>query len=256
MEKQRLDNETLAAYVHHFKTTAKWLSDSVAIHIFVKGLWDAHTTAAKIYKKDPQTLFEVIRIVEKFNAAQQVTATLTPFMVSMISNDDSFLVCGQTGHFDLLCPSAQCSSSDEFSHFVQDCPNKISPSGTHTTETGLIPGYDTPSPKGTDHNSFTTDTDVGVISTNPNNTANPTVSGAAAVTEGTHHALHPATTVVYATLWLTDTLITTHAETHPTGIIAPHLKHATSTDITHASTPQIVASLTLATLTALHEDYN
>ena len=42
----------------------------VAIHIFVKGLLDAHTTAAKIYEKDLQTLFEVIRIVEKFNIAQ------------------------------------------------------------------------------------------------------------------------------------------------------------------------------------------
>ena len=38
--------------------------------------------------KDPQTLSEVIRIVEKFNAAHQLTATLTPSMVSMMSSND------------------------------------------------------------------------------------------------------------------------------------------------------------------------
>ena len=85
------------------KTTAKWCvfdSDTVVIHIFVKGLWDAHTTTAKIYKKDSKTLSEVIRIVEKFNAAQQLRAKLTPSMVSMMSNDDRYFVCGWTGHFD------------------------------------------------------------------------------------------------------------------------------------------------------------
>ena len=53
-----------------------------------------HITAAKIYEKDPQTLFKVIRIVEKFNATQQLTATLTPSMVSMMSHDDRCFVCG------------------------------------------------------------------------------------------------------------------------------------------------------------------
>ena len=50
-------------------------------------------TADKIYKKDPQTLSEAIRIVEKFNAAQQLKATLTPSIVSMMSNDDRCFVC-------------------------------------------------------------------------------------------------------------------------------------------------------------------
>ena len=77
MEIQQKDNETLAAYIHHFKTAAKWYTsgnDTVAISIFVKGLQDAHTTTAKIYKKDHQTLSEVITFVEKLNAAQQLTA--------------------------------------------------------------------------------------------------------------------------------------------------------------------------------------
>ena len=97
MEIQQKDNETLAAYVYPFKMADKrcaFDSDTAAIHMFVKGLWDAHTTAANIYEKDPQTLSEVIRIVEKVHVAQQLTATLTPSMVSMMSNDDRCFVCG------------------------------------------------------------------------------------------------------------------------------------------------------------------
>ena len=66
----------------------------MAICIFVKGLWDANTTAAKIYEKDPQTLSDVMRIVENFNTALQLTAMLTPSTVSMMSNDDRCFVCG------------------------------------------------------------------------------------------------------------------------------------------------------------------
>ena len=65
---------------------------------FVKGLQDALPTAAKIYKKDPQTLPEAIRMDEKLNAAQQLTAMLTPFMVSMMYICDSCFVNGM-GHF-------------------------------------------------------------------------------------------------------------------------------------------------------------
>ena len=36
---------------------------------------------------------EVIRLVEKHNTAQQITATLTPAIVSMMSNDDTCFVC-------------------------------------------------------------------------------------------------------------------------------------------------------------------
>ena len=50
----------------------------MAIHIFLKGLKDAPTIAAKIYKKDLKTLDEVIRLLKKLSAAHQQTATLTP----------------------------------------------------------------------------------------------------------------------------------------------------------------------------------
>ena len=49
MEIQQKDSETLAAYIHCFKTAVKQCTfdnDTVAIHIFVKGLWDVHTIAA------------------------------------------------------------------------------------------------------------------------------------------------------------------------------------------------------------------
>ena len=73
------DNEALAAFVHHFKTEAKrcyFNSDTSAICIFVQGLWHMYNITGKVYEKDPQTLQEVIRLVEKLNTAQQVTATL------------------------------------------------------------------------------------------------------------------------------------------------------------------------------------
>ena len=41
-----------------------------------------------------------------------------------------FFVCGWTAHFGCNCPDAQCFGSDKFSHFVQDCSQKIPPSGT------------------------------------------------------------------------------------------------------------------------------
>ena len=81
MEIRQKENETLAAYIYHFKIEAKrcdFNNGTAAIHIFVKGLKDKHNIAGKICKKDLKTLSEEIRLVEKFNTAQQVTATLLP----------------------------------------------------------------------------------------------------------------------------------------------------------------------------------
>ena len=90
MEIQENDDETLTTYVYCFKTAAKpcfFDNGTMDIHIFVKKLWNAHTTAAMIYERGPQTLSKVIRIVDKFNAAQQLTAMLTPSTVSMVSDE-------------------------------------------------------------------------------------------------------------------------------------------------------------------------
>ena len=79
---QQRDNDTLEAYVHHFKTEAKrcdFNSDSATICIFVKGLWDAHDIMEKVYEKDPEILSEVIKLVKKFNVAQHITYLVTSY---------------------------------------------------------------------------------------------------------------------------------------------------------------------------------
>ena len=84
----------------------------------------------KYIKRTLHTLAEVIRLVEKLNAAHQLTATLTPSMVNIMSGNDRCFVCGQIGHIGHHCPDIQCDGCDEFGHFAQDCPNKIPPLGT------------------------------------------------------------------------------------------------------------------------------
>ena len=81
MEIQQKENETLVADIHHFKREAKrcdFSNDTVTICIIVKGLKDVHNIAEKVYENHPQTLSEVIRLVEKLNTAQQVIAALSP----------------------------------------------------------------------------------------------------------------------------------------------------------------------------------
>ena len=82
IEIQQKGKESLAAYIHHFKREAKrcnFTNNAATIRIFVKGLKNAHTLAVRIYEKGPQTLADAISEVEKLQATQQLTATLTPF---------------------------------------------------------------------------------------------------------------------------------------------------------------------------------
>ena len=80
----------------------------------------------------------------------------------------------------------------------------------------------------------------------------PTMTGAA-VSQGTHHAPHPATAASHATLQQVDACIITHAMTHPTSIVASHPAFATSPgDITSATIPWNGATIIPATPTALH----
>ena len=141
MEIQWKDNEILAAYIHHFKTAAKWCTfhnDTVGIHFFVKALQDAHTTVVKINEKDPQTLAEVIRNVEQLNAAQQLTAMLTPSTVSMMSNDDRcFVVDGSV----ILAINALMYSVMAVMNLATlhgTFPTRFLPQEHHATKTDLI----------------------------------------------------------------------------------------------------------------------
>ena len=92
MEIQQNEKESLAAYIHHFKREAsrsKFNNNAAMIRIFIKGLRNVYTLATRVYEKGPQSLADVIRKVEKLQAAQQLTATLLPSSsVNVMSSDD------------------------------------------------------------------------------------------------------------------------------------------------------------------------
>ena len=109
MEIQENYNETLAAYICHSRQKLKgcdFNSNNVTIHIFIKGLWDVHNITGKVYK-ELQTLLEVIKLVKKLNMVQQVTATLSPPTVDMMSSDYRCFVCGRKGHIGHNGPDVQ-----------------------------------------------------------------------------------------------------------------------------------------------------
>ena len=97
-----------------------------------------------------------------------------------------------------------------------------------------------PHPKGQTILHPTMGTDIWDVSTDHHHATIPTMTGAAAaVSEGTHCAPHPANAVACATWQLMDTPITTHTMTHPTGIVTSNPTHATShSAVTQATIPQ------------------
>ena len=110
---QQKEKESLAAYIHHFKREAKrcnFTNNAATIRIFVKGLKNTHTLAPQIHKKGPQTLTDAISEVEKLQATQQLTATLTPSStVNVMSHEeDHCFQCQELGHIACDCPNVQC----------------------------------------------------------------------------------------------------------------------------------------------------
>ena len=89
MDIQQKDKESLAVYIHCFKREAKrchFDNNAATIRLFLKGLKDAHTLAARVYEKSPQTLTDAITEVERLQAARQLTASLlTPSTVNTMS---------------------------------------------------------------------------------------------------------------------------------------------------------------------------
>ena len=107
MDIQQKGKESLAAYIHRFKREAKrctYTNNAAIIRIFVKGLKNAHTLAAHVYEKRPQTLADTINEVEKLQAVQQLTATLLPSStVNVMSNEgDQCFQCQELGHITSL----------------------------------------------------------------------------------------------------------------------------------------------------------
>ena len=103
MEIQEKEKESLAAYIHHFKREAKrcnFTNDTATIRIFVRGLRNAHTLAARVYEKGPPTLADAISEVKKFQATQLLSATLIPSStVNVMSHEeDHCFQCQESDH--------------------------------------------------------------------------------------------------------------------------------------------------------------
>ena len=151
--------------------------------------------------------------------AQQVTATLTPPSVNMMSNDDRCFVCGNTGHIGCHCPNAQCYNFDSYGHFAQDCPEKIPPLGTphHHDRSSSWPCYN--------HNCR--DRSQSLHYRCNQGKCNLTTAEAPAAFWGTHPTPHHANTAACNTHPLNDALGDTHIGTHHTGTIVTCLWHIT-----------------------------
>ena len=135
MDIQQKENESLAAYIHRFKREAKrcnFTNNAATITMFVKGLKNAHTLAACVYEKGPQTLRDAINKAEKFPAAQQLTATLLPSStVNVMTNEgDQCFQCQQWGHIAHNCPNVCCFECDAYGHIAADLLDSIPPSAT------------------------------------------------------------------------------------------------------------------------------
>ena len=92
MEIQQWKKESLAVYVHWFKTEAKsgnFTNDAATIRVFIKGLKNAHSLATCIYEKGPQMLTDTISKVEKLNAVQQLTDMfISPSTVNVMAHEE------------------------------------------------------------------------------------------------------------------------------------------------------------------------
>ena len=75
-------------------------NDAATIRIFIDGLRNAHSLATRIYEKDPHTLTDAIKEVEKLHAAQHLNTTIIPAStVNMMSNkEDQCFQCQESGH--------------------------------------------------------------------------------------------------------------------------------------------------------------
>ena len=138
MEIQQWEKESLAAYIHWFKTEAKtcnFTGDATTTRIFIKGLKNAHSLATCIYEQGPQMPTDTISEVEKLNAIQQLTAMIIPpSMVNWMSHEENCCFqCQEQGHIVQNGPHIRCYECDKNGHIVMDCPHKIPPSGTPVT---------------------------------------------------------------------------------------------------------------------------
>ena len=109
----------------------KFDNNVTTIRIFIKGLKNAHNLATRVYEKGPQSLADVIKEVEKLQAAQQLmfTLLLSSSVNTTSSNEDKCFQCQESGHMACYCPCIRCFDCDDSGHIAVNCPDKIPPSG-------------------------------------------------------------------------------------------------------------------------------
>ena len=162
---------------------------------------------------------EVIKLVEKLNAPQQVTTSLTSPTVNMMPNGDRCFVCGKTSNIHCHCPNTQCYNCKDFGHFTWECPDRIPPSGTphHHNRSCFLPHYD--------HNCRDRSQSLNYkwsqerCLTNQDHTADPTMAEVPATIGEMHPISYPTTAAA----------CDTHQPANALGdtLDGTHLRHAT-----------------------------
>ena len=191
---------------------------------------------------------KVIKLFEKLSAAQQLSASLTPSTLSMMSGDDKCFVCGWTGHSDQTALMPNIMAVMNLVTLPKAAPTKFLHQEHHATTADLIQGIITTTTIGTDHTPIMVP-HIG-DDTADHRHAPIQVSTKVAVLEGTPHALLPATAATWATLQLMNTPITPHA------IATPHPTFATSLASTAHAILWTTAGLTPADPTTQQKDTN
>ena len=90
-------------------------------------------------------------MVEKFNAPQQLTAMLTPSMLSMMSKMIDALFVDEQIILAAMAYMKSVTAVMNSTTLHRTSPARFVCQGHHATKTGLIQGNATPTPKGTDH---------------------------------------------------------------------------------------------------------
>ena len=138
MDIQHWEKESLAAYIHWFKTKAKkcnFTNDTVTIKIFVKGLKKCtQLRITHLWKRTSSTY----RCHLRYGKTQCCTATHCndhPILSSQCDVEwrGLMFLMSRTWYTTWHCPHIRCNECDKYSHIIMDCPHIIPPSRTPAT---------------------------------------------------------------------------------------------------------------------------